>query len=349
VVVLERTYATDGVEAEKQPPAPKRIRNTMPDSSTLAMFAFAFSVTAPIFVMVLLGIWLKRIDMIDDHFINVSSRLAFNVGLPVVLFLSSASSDFSQMADARLLIAGGAMTLMVFFLSNLTAHWHIADPRDRGVLVQGAFRGNLIIVGLAFCANAYGDQGLALATLPVAMTIVLYNVLSVYILNSSLRPGSSGSLGNIVRGIIRNPLIIGVAAGLVVNIIDLPIPKLARDAGGYLGQMVLPLALLCIGGALDLKQLYRVDAASIAATVWKLVLSPVIACGIALMLGLRGEALVVLFLLAASPAATASFVMVQALGGNAKLAANIIVQTTLWSIVTVTAGLWLLQSLGLAQ
>jgi malonate transporter and related proteins len=96
-----------------------------------------------------------------------------------------------------------------------------------------------------------------------------------------------------------------------------------------------------------LKQLRRIDQAAFMATLWKLILSPLLACAIAIGLGARGESLAIIFLLAASPSATVSFVMVQAMGGNGKLAANIIVQTTLMAMISVTAGLWLLQWSGL--
>lgn len=305
------------------------------------MFAFAFSVTAPIFLMVLLGVVLKRGRVIDDAFIATASKLIYLIGLPTLLFISSAMSDFTQMADMRLLVAFGVMTLVVFFLAQATAHWHVQHARDVGVFVQGAFRGNLVILGLAFCANAFGSRGVAIAALPVAMTVVLYNFLSVYTLNRSLE--TENGFGKTLKGIMRNPLLIAIALGLIVNAVGLPLPKLLLDSGSYLGQMVLPLALICIGGALNLKQLYRVDRVAAAASVWKLLLSPLLACAIAIGLGVRGENLAILFLLAASPTATVSFAMVQAIGGNANLAANVIVQTTLASLLTVTLGLWLLQ------
>jgi hypothetical protein len=305
------------------------------------MFAFAFSVTAPIFLMVLLGVVLKRGRVIDDAFIVTVSKLIYMVGLPTLLFISSATSDFTQMADMRLLMAFGVMTLVVFFFAQATAHWHVQHKQDVGVFVQGAFRGNLVILGLAFCANAYGPRGVAIAALPVAMTVVMYNFLSVYTLSRSLE--SENGFGKTVKGIVRNPLLIAIALGLVVNAVGLPLPKLLLDSGSYLGQMVLPLALICIGGALNLKQLHRVDRVAAAASVWKLLVSPLLACTLAIGLGVRGENLAILFLLAASPTATVSFAMVQAIGGNATLAANIIVQTTLASLLTVTLGLWLLQ------
>lgn len=313
--------------------------------SPLATLSFAFSVTAPIFVMLLLGIVLKRVRMINDEFIKIASQLVYNIGLPVMLFTTCATAHFSQMADKNVLIAFSLMTVIVFLGSFFSAHWHCKDPREYGVFIQGAFRGNLVILGLAFCANAYGERGLAIAALPVAMTVLVYNVLSVYVLNRSLHPANS-SLKPTLIGIAKNPLIIAIFLGLIINLIALPLPKVLLDSGKYLSQMVLPLALICIGGALDISRFAKFDSATLSASFWKLLLSPVIACGIAIALDVRGESLAILFLLAASPTATISFVMVQAMNGNTKLAANIIVQTTLGSMLTVTAGLWFLQSVG---
>lgn len=294
--------------------------------------------------MLFLGVWLKTRNMITDDFIKSASQLVYNIGLPVMLFSTSSTTDLSNIHDWQLPTAFGLMTLIVFAGSLLSAHWHCADKRDYGVFIQGAFRGNLVILGLAFCANAYGEKGLALASLPVAMTVVLYNVLSVYVLNRSLHHTNNSLVPTLVD-IAKNPLIMAIFVGFAVNASDVSLPNVIIDSGKYLSQMVLPLALICIGGSLSIKRLQKIESASFGAGVWKLILSPFIACAIAIALGLRGDALAVLFLLAASPTATISFVMVQAMKGNGELAANIVAQTTLWSLFTVTAGLWLLQFL----
>ena len=98
---------------------------------------------------------------------------------------------------------------------------------------------------------------------------------------------------------------------------------------------------------MDLKQLRKSDDGSLAASLWKLIASPIIACALAIALGVRGQNLAILFLLASSPSATVGFAMVHAMNGNTTLAANIIVQTTLGAMLTVTAGLWILQMTGL--
>ncbi len=311
-------------------------------TNALHTFFFAFQITAPVFVMLFLGLWLKNRSMINDGFIKTSSQLVYSLGLPVMLFITCATTDTSHATDWGLLIAFAAMTGLVFIGSLFTAHWHCSDKRDEGVFIQGAFRGNLVILGLAFCANAYGEKGLALASLPVAMTVIAYNVLSVYVLNRSLND-SGASLKPTLIGIAKNPLIIAIALGFLVNACKLTLPKVTLDSGKYLSQMVLPLALICIGGSLGATRLTQIDSATLGACVWKLILSPLIACALAIALGLRGDKLSILFLLAASPSATISFVMVQAMNGNAQLAARIVAHTTIWSLFSVTVGLWLLE------
>ena len=312
---------------------------------SLATFSLALSITLPIFLVMFLGMALKRQGMLNEAVVKGANQLVYNIGLPVMLFTTSASADFSRAGDSRVAIAFGLMTLLVFAASLISTRWLVSERRDEGVVIQGAFRGNLVILGLAFCAKAYGEQGLASATLPVAMTVAGYNLLSVYVLNRSLH--QHNSLKPTLVGIGKNPLIIAIAAGLVLNASNLGLPGILLDTGKYLSQMVLPLALLCIGASISAKQLTRWERPGLVALVWKLLLSPLLACAIALMLGLRGQDLAILFLLAAAPTATVSYVMAEAAGANGQLAAGIVAQTTLWSLVSVTLGLWLLQVLGL--
>ncbi len=314
-------------------------------ANALNTFLFALNITAPIFAMLFLGLWLKKRNVINDGFIKTASELVYTLGLPVMLFISCATTNLSNATDWRLLFVFGLMTFLVFLGALFTAHWHCVEKRDQGVFIQGAFRGNLVILGLAFCANAYGQQGLALASLPVAMTVIVYNVLSVYVLNRSLHIEVS-SLKPTLIGIIKNPLIIAICFGFLTNILGITLPAIVLDSGKYLSQMVLPLALLCIGGSLAATKITQVDSATLGACVWKLIISPLCACTIAVTLGLSGDALGIIFLLAAAPTATISFVMVQAMNGNAQLAARIVAHTTLWSLFSVTIGLWLLGLMG---
>ncbi len=312
----------------------------------ISIFSFAFSVTTPIFAIVLLGVILKRLKMINSEFVRIASNLVFNIGLPVMLFISSVKTDFGKLVSLQNILVLASTTLSVYLLSRIAAYYHVTDRRHRGIYVQGAFRGNLIIIGLAFCANAYGETGLAIAALPTAVAIIIYNVLSVYVLNVTLKHEDTDLLDTIT-GILKNPLIIAIVFGLLLNVLGIKVPQLVLQTGDYLSRMTLPLALLCIGGSLSLSSLRDSRNTALASATWKLVASPLLVCLIAIPLGIRDEELAVLFLLAASPTAAASFVMVKAMGGNSGLAANIVLLATTGSLFTVTSGLLILKLSGL--
>jgi malonate transporter and related proteins len=316
--------------------------------NTGQLFLFALSITVPIFAVILLGTFLKRIRLINDEFIRVASNLVFTVGLPASLFFGTAKTDFSRLANPDHLAVMVAMTLLVFAGALVAARLHVPERADRGVYVQGAFRGNLVIIGIAFCTNAFGQTGIALSAMPVAVLVALYNVLSVYVLNASIGgSGNGNSLAKTMAGIIKNPLIIGILAGLFVSLAGIPLPRLLIDTGDYFSDLTIPLALLCIGGMMDLSVPRRAGGPALGSVAWKLVVSPLLACALAMPLGIRDTELAVIFFLAASPTAAASFVMTRSMGGNAALAANIVVLSTLGSLLTVTGGLIVLKYLGL--
>ena len=207
----------------------------------------------------------------------------------------------------------------------------------------------MAVIGLAFCSNAYGEVGLATAAVPIALLTVLYNLLAVVALNpielKNMEASNEHSpLKQMTINTLKNPLLIGIVLGFLVKFSGLPLPKLMEDTGNYFAQMTLPLALLCIGASMDLKALKHSGISTVVASIIKLVISPLIMIVIAIWLGVRGMELGILFFLAASPTAVASFIQVKAMGGNGEFAANIVVMSTLLGIFTVTGGLLVLKA-----
>lgn len=287
-----------------------------------------------------LGLVLSRIGLLSAALIGTISRLAFNFGLPLMLFAGAAQVDYSSLGSARYLLAGCIATVLTLILSWLYSHWR-AHPRAlQGIFAQAAFRSNLAIVGVALAVSAYGERGPILAALPIAVMTALYNVLAVWVLNTTL--GSGTSMMAIARGILRNPLIIGIGAGVALSLTGLPLPGLVKPASSFLSIFFLPVMLVCIGGAMKLSDLRSAGSITWEATFWRLCVGPLLGVLLALALGVKDEQLGVMFLLLSSPVAASSFVMVVAARGDGVLAANIVVLTTLLSIITVTAGFYLL-------
>ena len=311
----------------------------------MEMFGFALAVTGPTFLWVLLGLVVNRIGWFTEDLNRISSLVVFRVGLPVVLFFGAARVNYLQISHASYLVAGMVATLAVVLLAEFYGRLRRVERGDRAVFVQAAYRSNLGVIGIALAAEAYGSEGLALAALPVALMTVLYNLIAVPLLDYGY--GRKLSPGNLLRGIVTNPLIVAIAAGILVSLLGLPLSYGFKRLGVSLSAVMIPLALVCIGASMDLRALRGSRRLTVDATVWRLLLAPLVGVSIALMLGVHGAELAVLFLLLASPAAAASYIMVAAVGGNTALAANIVVISTLFSSLSITLGLATLQWAGL--
>ncbi len=310
----------------------------------LSVAVQTLGVTAPVFVMLFIGIALKRLGWIDAAFIQTASALVFNATMPTLLFISIINADLDAALQPSLLIYYVIATVTTFFLAWAWALWRCPHA-DRGVYVQGAFRGNNGIVGLALATSLYGDYGLSLGGVLAGVVILLYNSLSALIL-AIYSPGARASAGSILLSILRNPLIIGVTAAIPFAYWQIPLPDWLMTSGQYLAQMTLPLALICIGGTLSLSVLRESSGMAISASLMKMVWLPALATAGAWLVGFRGAELGILFLYFASPTASASFVMARAVNANHQLAAIIIVITTLMAALSINLGLLLLGWLG---
>src|SRR5690606_10337496 len=111
----------------------------------LSLFLQTLNVTLPVFAMLFLGMLLRRFGQINEPFIHTASGLVFNVSLPVMLFLAILQADLSTALQPAVLGYFVLATLACFLLVWSWAIWRC--PRaERGVYVQGSFRGNNGIV-----------------------------------------------------------------------------------------------------------------------------------------------------------------------------------------------------------
>jgi len=310
----------------------------------LAVVQQTISVTAPVFSMLFLGVALKRFGLIDTGFINTASTLVFRGTLPTLLFLGIIKADLSTALQPALLLYFVLATLGCFLLAW---GWSVlrCPEADRGIYTQGAFRGNNGIVGLALATSMYGDYGLSVGAVLGGVVILSYNVLSAIIL-AMYSPQAKTDVWSLSKSIATNPLIVGVLLAIPFAAWQISLPAWLLTSGGYFAQMSLPLALICIGATLTLDSLRQGSGVAVSSSLMKVFWLPLLATLGAGLCGFRGADLGILFLYFVSPTAAASFVMAKAVGGNAQLAAAIIVITTLASVVSTNLGLLVLQWVG---
>ena len=316
--------------------------------SFIEQLLFSVSITGPICLMLLLGVIFKRIALINDSFIDVASKLVFQVTLPALLFLSIVGSEHDFSNSTALIGYGITANLIFFILVFILTKRLFPHSDDNGVTIQGSYRANTAIIGLAYIANAYGDTGVALAAIYVAPMTILYNILAVIALSPKQDEGNRfQAVGVIIKTITRNPLVISIMLGLAFYFLAVPVPNMVMDAGQYFARMTLPLALLCTGGSLNMKSLKNDQLTTWFATINKLIIAPMLITVTAVFFGFRGVELGIIFFMSSAPTAAASYVMARAMGGNASLAANIIALTTVASLFSCTLGIFILSSLNL--
>ncbi|MGP9677110.1 AEC family transporter [Halomonas sp. AOP27-A1-41] len=310
----------------------------------LELFTQTLDITLPVFAMVFLGIGLKRLGWIDRTFVTTASALVFKATLPTLIFLSLIKADISVALDISLMVFFAIATLGQFVLSWLWAHFRVPYA-ERGIYVQGAFRGNCGVVGLALAAGMYGNYGLSTGSLLVGVVIIMYNALSVVVL-AAYQAEKAANWRSILKHIAANPLIISVIVALPFTAFSISLPSWVMTSGDYFASLTLPLALICIGATLSMSSIRDKSDIAVSSSIMKMAVLPVLSTVAAWLLGFEGEQLGLLFLFFASPTAAASFVMVKAMGGNAGLAANIIAITTLMASISVTLGIFALRLLG---
>lgn len=275
----------------------------------------------PVFLLILFGAMLRRIGFPGEGFWPQAERLTYFVLFPAMLVFKLGTA---QVGDTPLLPTLGAISFMLLAGSALLFLFRnrlAADGPGFTSVFQGGIRFNTYI-GLA-CADAlYGDAGLVLAAVTVAILIPLVNVLCVLAFHLVLHRGNLGP-ASVMRSLLGNPLILGCIVGITLNQSGIGLPGWSESTLALLGAAALPLGLLAVGVALDLR--------AIGGSTRELLASSLVRFGI--MPGLLLLALHWLQLPTLNaqvlPTASSAYILARQLGGDMVLMANITTVQTL--------------------
>ena len=294
----------------------------------------------PIFVIILLGWSLRRLDFMQEGFIKPANRLVYYVAIPAMIFREIAEAELVQ-HFSLVLVATTLVPLILVAIIGLILVGGIKLQRYRvGSFLQCSFHGNLGYIGLAVAFYFLGDQGFTRASILAGFVMLLQNFLAVVALSRfNKEPDHKISTLSLVRRVLLNPVIISAMAGMAFSLTGLDLPVILDRSLKILSGMALPLALLVIGTSISFAQMRQQLRLTALIGVLKLLLLP--ASGLILFHFLdlqRIEYLPALILLA-SPTATVSYVMASEMAGDTNMATAAISVTTLVSAVTFT--LWL--------
>ena len=308
---------------------------------------FSLNATLPIFFTMLLGSFFKRVGLIDESFSAKMNKFAFAVALPALLFQDISAVDIRKSWN-------GGFVLFCFIATFLSItgvtvlSFFVVKREERGEFVQGAYRSSAAILGIAFIQNIYGTSGMA--PLMIIGTVPLYNAFAVIVL-SLLKPGQrkmdKALLQKTLKGIVTNPIILGIAAGFVWAILKIPQPEILQKTVKNMAVLATPLGLMAMGASFEGKKALVKLKPTLIASALKLVVLAAIFLPIAVRLGYRESELVAILVMLGSATTVSSFVMARNMGHEGVLTSSIVMVTTLCSAFTLTGWLFLLKTLGL--
>jgi malate permease and related proteins len=297
-----------------------------------------FLLVLPIFLVLLTGNLLMRLKLMTADFITEASQLIFNVCLPVLLFFKISQSRFNEVYSLKLvLIMGGAVSAM-FILSFPAAYVIRLPQKSAGTFAMNNFRANYAYMGLPVCLYAYGEQGLALASIFMAFIVPYVNMLSVLALSVSGSKVSTRKL--FLKNTLLNPIAMSCLIGIVFSLFSIPLPAVIATTLEIISGITLPLALFSIGATTHMTLLRGSFGTVFISTAMKLIGLPLLAL---LFLKCTGTPIrlpeKVMIIMLSAPCATINYVLASVMDGDTDMASGTIVISTLLSILSFVA--WL--------
>lgn len=295
---------------------------------------------SPLFALIALGAVLGWARFPGGEFWPRLERFIYYLLFPAMLVATLASAEVSRVSVLPLAITLVGTMVLLGGVLWLARGWLALSPPVFTSAFQGVVRFNTY-VGVAGAAALYGEPGLTVAAVAIALMVPTANILCVlaFIVSGTQGPAS---VGKSMLALVRNPLILACLAGVGLNVSGIGLPGVSAPAIELLGQAALPLGLVAVGVALRLSALWRGGRAFWLSSVLKLIITPLLVLGLAWLFGLHGVDLGVALLFAALPTATSAYILARQLGGDAELMAAIITGQTLLAMLAMPVMLELL-------
>jgi predicted permease len=308
---------------------------------------FTGNVVAPVFLLVALGFVIRKLNIINENFVEITSKFVFSVSLPALVFFNICEIDLTKTIDVGEIAYILISTLISFLIIWVASIPFIKEGKNLSVFVQGAYRSNYAIVGFAIISKLLGNQALGKAALVLAYVLPLYNILAVIILTVPLRKEKKADYKSIFKDILLNPLILAVIVAIPFSYFKIKVPLMVEQTGGFLSDIALPLALIGIGGSMNFANIKKASGLAFTSSAIKIILIPLVLTFGAYEFGYTGVNLGIMFVLFSCPTAIASFIMADAMGANSRLAGNIVLISTIGSVFTIAAGIVILKGFAL--
>ena len=199
----------------------------------MSSFAVCLNAVLPLFLVMGLGYIARCTGAISRTDVPKANKWAFKFFMPIMLFYNIYTSDLSAAAQPKIIIFAAVCVMVLYGLSF--GFVMLAEKQDdkRGVMIQGLYRSNFVIMGIPLAAQLVEGADLGPVVILVAVVIPMFNVLAVITLE--MFNGTKPRAGKMLLDVLKNPLIIGIATGLVVQLSGIKLPTAVESAANMIG------------------------------------------------------------------------------------------------------------------
>lgn len=308
---------------------------------------YCLNATVPIFLTLMLGYFFRRIGMFDAAFVSKMNGFVFKASLPALVFIDLCNTDFASAWNTKFVVFCFLATLLSITISFIVSYL-IKASDIQGEFIQASYRSSAAILGIAVIQNIYGNSGMG--PLMIIASVPLYNIMAVVVL-SFFHPDSQGINREQIRktliGIAKNPIILGILAGMIWSLLKIPLPTFAHTTINNLAKTATPLGLMAMGGALEFNKLFSRIKPAIICCFLKLIGFEILFLPIAILLGFSGSELVAIIIMLGSATTVSCHIMAKNIGHEGVFTSSVVMITTLLSSFTLTLWLFICRTLGI--
>ena len=301
---------------------------------------------APIFLIIATGYLLFKTRIVDESVWSAIEHICFYLLFPFLIIRTLSRADLGSVPviDFMIVIIVAILGMSVLLILTQALVWRRfpqSGPSFSSIF-QGATRFHGF-VAIAVIGPLYGDDGVTLAALALAIMVPLLNVISVVVLSVYGHSDTRPEVVAVVKKIATNPLIIACIAGLLFNWSG--VPDILFDAIDIIGAGGLGLALLAVGAGMNLGQAAQHKMLLTIGVLTRLIGMPAIVIAMSWLVGLDGLARTVAIIAGAVPTAASAYVMARKMGGNAELMSSIVTFQVIVAFFTLPLFIYIAEQL----
>lgn len=299
---------------------------------------------APMFIMILTGYFARKMAFLDDTVADKLNKLIFNILFPWLIFKNLYGADIERIVDISFIIYGVSMLILDFIIAVVIAIIVTPNNKTRGAMAQAIYRSNFIVMGFPIVANIFGEEKMSITAIMIAILLPISNVLAVFVLE--LFQSDALDWKQVLKGIIKNPLIIGAILGMITVVFNIKLPSFIENPINSFYNAATPMALIALGASINSRNINNCKKELGICVFCRLVILPAVVLTGGMLIGFRGVEFVTLIALFAAPSPISSYTMAVQMKSDGVLAGSCVVVSSAIASFSMFCWIFLFKTLG---